>query len=1292
MPPSVPFLCEQCASTFAHRSSFYRHKRTCGKDKTETAFGCEECGRKFSRKSDLKRHKRILHSNERLYFFCGMCNTTFATRKDLEEHRESVHVIRSKFKLIQAAHNSSVQLYRLILPETVQMQHEVVSFVKPRVHVLLTYFLEELKHFKCSFILSQRFAKAQDVEAGSGEVVQGLEGQDVFTMYFRSPQFNFNQHMSDLPDKINTMFNILSDRFDDFLQNGSGYVLTESLSFDAEILECSPLGGSCELHKIIHRRQVGVQVKNVEFSPSQTDNECFYFAIAAYFLSDPDGDDPPMDKIQSFMARHIDKNVEAPVPLKLIPAFEEANSHLDIAVNVIFQAEDGSLFPARASSKLDAINIINLLLFFTDQVSEDGEPILHYALIENLPKLLSKAGISPEGVQYSHKKVLCFNCFSSFCETPRSTYLNHVKWCHQEKSQRIVTPEKGDTVTYDPKNKSTKVGYVFFFDFETLQKKPERVCSCPSSARSKCEHKTIAVSNQEAFAYSFIMVNREGKVVEKECFVGESEDETMHHFLSTLKKMDVKYSKILRTNIPMNITQEEEKMFNNADYCHICHKRLNGDDRVRDHDHLTGRYLGAAHNLCNLMRQESRRIVGYCHNFSGFDSHLIVKALPKFEEKVKLTGIPLNREKFKMLIFGNMMLCDSMSFLGSSLSSLVDTLKASNHAFPLLKEWVDGDQEKLDALNRKGVFPYEYLTCIDRVKERKLPPISAFTTTLSGQISADDYIHAQRVWDIFGCESIADYTRLYVMADTIQLAEAVLDLRNSIYDEFEVDLVHYLSLPMLSKDLMLKITGCNMELLSDIEQINMIRSGIRGGVSYVSHRYFNCEEEREKMGEDVCLNYVDANNLYGKALKMSLPLDNFQWMSEEELENIDFEAISDSAPTSCILEVDLSYPEELHYEHSSFPLAPHQLDIDETMLSPYSMNALHSLTEKKKHRAKKLTSTFLPRKNYVVHALNLKLYLKLGMKLEKIHRGISFNQSKFIAPYIEICSKKRAEAPTKSRSNLYKLLSNSLFGKLIENGSNRMEVKFIRSQEESRRNNTDPRMKSHLILGENLSIAFMKKKETLLNQSWAVGFSVLDLSKYIMQKLYYKALKPAFGNRVTTVLTDTDSFLVAVPGKNSDEALQKIASVMDFSNYPPSHHLYCLSRKNVPGYLKNETAGDEILETVGIRSKTYSIKTKKEITNKCKGVKGYVKNKIPFSAFVEAVKELCEVNVTQHSIQSKKHNISLIQSRKIAFSSFDDKRYSLCQMHTVPYNSYLIKKSQGLKNNCIFCEYPRIMV
>ena len=172
-------------------------------------------------------------------------------------------------------------------------------------------------------------------------------------------------------------------------------------------------------------------------------------------------------------------------------------------------------------------------------------------------------------------------------------------------------------------------------------------------------------------------------------------------------------------------------------------------------------------------------------------------------------------------------------------------------------------------------------------------------------------------------------------------------------------------------------------------------------------------------------------------MSMPLPLGNFHWLSDHSVQMFNVESmISVDSCAGYILEVDLEYPEELHDTHSSFPLAPVNLDITDELLSPYSRQCLNAMQEQqgkphKEHKATKLTSTFLDRKKYLVHGLNLKFYLEQGMVLKKIHRIIGFRQAPFIKTYIDYCTHRRKIATTETEKTFWKLIVNSLYGRWL---------------------------------------------------------------------------------------------------------------------------------------------------------------------------------------------------------------------------------------------------------------------
>ena len=112
--------------------------------------------------------------------------------------------------------------------------------------------------------------------------------------------------------------------------------------------------------------------------------------------------------------------------------------------------------------------------------------------------------------------------------------------------------------------------------------------------------------------------------------------------------------------------------------------------------------------------------------------------------------------------------------------------------------------------------------------------------------------------------------------------------------------------------------------------------------------------EFDPVKESKFISYLDANNLYGWAMTKQLSPSGFEWMTDDELD--------DWKHLSCILEVDLDYPDDLHNLHNDYPLAPERVKIG---------------------NVNKLISNLNNKTNYVAHYENLKLYESLGLKLQR---------------------------------------------------------------------------------------------------------------------------------------------------------------------------------------------------------------------------------------------------------------------------------------------------------------------
>jgi hypothetical protein len=449
---------------------------------------------------------------------------------------------------------------------------------------------------------------------------------------------------------------------------------------------------------------------------------------------------------------------------------------------------------------------------------------------------------------------------------------------------------------------------------------------------------------------------------------------------------------------------------------------------------------------------------------------------------------------------------------------------------------------------------------------------------------------------------------------------------------------------------------------------------------------------------------------YGYAQTKMLPYQDFRWLDKEEGKKIDWLKQSATQNEGFIVECDLTYPSRLHKEHASFPCAPSNQDIDFDTLSPQSQEWLHNIKGRKNkaYKAKKLTSTFLPKKKYIVHYMALKKYLELGLKCTKVHRVLTFKQADFIAPYIQLCAKLRAEEPNKFLQKCIKLQCNAIYGKMLQNARNYIQVKFAQTKEALAKYQSSPFFECTKAYTETFAAVFLRQSIVKMRQPIAVGLSILDLSKEHMYSMYYNEIIPSLQGceNVELLTTDTDSFLLNVKGSSVNNIYKSLFPIIDFSNYDKNHTLHSNEIKGELGYFKNELEGKKrIEEAVCLRSKCYSLKLqnsksairkakeerkkdkevkflkKIEKLKKCKGVNAA---SLEYDDYKKVLEDSTQSIRKVNKLQSHDHQIFTIQQTKVCFSCFDDKRYYLCMHHSVPYGDIRITKYKKT-NVCFLC-------
>ena len=143
--------------------------------------------------------------------------------------------------------------------------------------------------------------------------------------------------------------------------------------------------------------------------------------------------------------------------------------------------------------------------------------------------------------------------------------------------------------------------------------------------------------------------------------------------------------------------------------------------------------------------------------------------------------------------------------------------------------------------------------------------------------------------------------------------------------------------------------------------------------------------------------HLDANNLYGRAMSQKLPTRDFQWEYNPDVQHNNKPNYYKNIPENrgCIIECNLEYPDSCKFKTKDFPLAPEHTIFKEEVLSEYQLNLLEE-QETKLGKEKKLFLTLYDKKKYIVHHSILKEYIKLELKVTKVFRIISFEESNWL--------------------------------------------------------------------------------------------------------------------------------------------------------------------------------------------------------------------------------------------------------------------------------------------------------
>ena len=623
------------------------------------------------------------------------------------------------------------------------------------------------------------------------------------------------------------------------------------------------------------------------------------------------------------------------------------------------------------------------------------------------------------------------------------------------------------------------------------------------------------------------------------------------------------------------IFTEEHKLYHETNNtCHICSKTC--INKVRDHCHETSKYRRPACKICNLRYKQQNFIPVIFHNGSGYEFNLLYSELFKqSNDKRKVDNIPLAGGKSKMFSIGCLKFVDSYNFLAMPLDQMA----------------------KINGCKTKRLYPYEY-SGLD-----SLGTTTKSYNNLIGNLKIEDFksslynkLPTQEEVENFKNENShktgKDLTIEYLQNDAEILDYCMNEYVKISMKEFKLNPLHYVSVPGYSFDCWLISNGVTLDTLQDKQMLDDFVGAKGGGIcGIMGDRYIDNSD-----GKTIW--YIDANNLYGYAMMQKLPYKDFEFITTTTLDprsgflDIILNTPDDSDHGYCIV-CDIDYTNECKERTEQLALMPNKRKIKDNEMGYRQRGKSKARSGKLLHRSEKLILDQNNKTEYMVHYRMLKFYVKMGVKVTKIHRIIKFKQDYICRDYIQNNTNKRATAKTEAEKDVRKLMNNSLYGRMCMNPLHFFQSKFLHDEEKIMKSVSKPTFKNITIYRDYSQIEYIKKKIEYDSPVY-VGVTILELSKLHMYDVFYNILQPSLKD-LTLHYMDTDSFVLSYSeGKVSDEH-------MDLSNLD----IPIKTNNKVPGKFKHELGSRIIEKFIALSPKTYSFKNYPKNTKE-KGIRSII--------------------------------------------------------------------------------------
>ena len=163
---------------------------------------------------------------------------------------------------------------------------------------------------------------------------------------------------------------------------------------------------------------------------------------------------------------------------------------------------------------------------------------------------------------------------------------------------------------------------------------------------------------------------------------------------------------------------------------------------------------------------------------------------------------------------------------------------------------------------------------------------------------------------------------------------------------------------------------------------------------------------------------------------------------------------------------------------------------------------------------------------------------------------------------------------------------NSVYGKTMENLQKWINGRLVNNEKGFFKYTSRPTYITHKNFDKNYAIIHEIIPVLTLNKPICVGFTVLELNKWLMYDFHYNFIKKHFDAEILF----TDSLTYEIKSKDVYEEFFKHKHLSDFSNYLRDLRFFDPTIKKAIGKMNNVSEGKIVDEFVGLKSKMHSMK------------------------------------------------------------------------------------------------------